>query len=195
MFKKWNGRRYVLSRIRDFCGHYRFQWEDSSVSLKNPTNFSSLFSSRSSSRHFIRHSHSIGTFDQQYRSRCGVGNSSEEVNDFHRSKEDVRRTRCSPFRFEYFDSEATSIDMTVTSDPKSFIRPTVFTNKNFVLSGVTLYTDEFSIDQNCSSMIESSENPLSNRLINVSRLNRYEESEEDFLRWSLGKYDVQCFNE
>ncbi|CAF3761845.1 unnamed protein product [Rotaria sordida] len=67
-------------------------------------------------------------------------------------------------KFEYFDSEATSIDMTVPRD-SNLIRPTVFTNKNFVLSGVTLYTDEFSIFKNSSSMIDSSELSLSNRLI------------------------------
>ena len=67
------------------------------------------------------------------------------------------------FRFEYFDSEATSIDMTVPTDGNSAIRPTVFTNKNFVLSGVTLFTDEFSIYRNSSSMTES----VSNRLIAV----------------------------
>lgn len=70
-------------------------------------------------------------------------------------------------RFEYFDSEATSIDMTVPHDANSLIRPTVFTNKNFVLSGVTFYTDEFSIFKNSTSMTESSELNLSNRLIGV----------------------------
>ncbi|CAF3407371.1 unnamed protein product [Rotaria socialis] len=68
-------------------------------------------------------------------------------------------------KFEYFDSEATSIDMTVALDSNALIRPTVFTNKNFVLSGVTLYTDEFSIFKNSSSMTESSVLNLSNRLI------------------------------
>ncbi|CAF3441805.1 unnamed protein product [Rotaria sp. Silwood1] len=68
-------------------------------------------------------------------------------------------------KFEYFDSEATSIDMTVPLDSNSLIRPTVFTNKNFVLSGVTLYTDEFSIFKNSSSMTDSSDLSLSNRLI------------------------------
>ncbi len=53
--------------------------------------------------------------------------------------------------------------MTVPPDANSLIRPTVFTNKNFVLSGVTLYTDEFSIYKNSSSMTES----VSNRLIAV----------------------------
>ena len=67
------------------------------------------------------------------------------------------------FRFEFFDSEATSIDMTVPIESNSLVRPTVFTNKNFVLSGVTLYTDEFSVYKNYSSMTES----LSNRLIGV----------------------------
>ena len=67
------------------------------------------------------------------------------------------------FRFEYFDSEATSIDMTDQLDTNSLIRPTVYTNKNFVLSGVSLYTDEFSIYKNSSSMTES----VANRLIGV----------------------------
>lgn len=71
------------------------------------------------------------------------------------------------FRFEYFDSEATSIDLTVPLDANSLLRPTVFTNKNFVLSGVTLYTDEFSIFKDSSSMTDSSELGLSNRLIAV----------------------------
>jgi hypothetical protein len=53
--------------------------------------------------------------------------------------------------------------MTVPIETNSLIRPTVFTNKNFVLSGVTLYTDEFSIYKNSSSMTES----LSNRSIGV----------------------------
>ena len=54
----------------------------------------------------------------------------------------------SSFRFEYYDSEATSIDMTVPTTGNTMLRPTVFTNKNFVLSGVTLYTDEFSVYKN-----------------------------------------------
>ncbi|CAF0936928.1 unnamed protein product [Adineta steineri] len=66
-------------------------------------------------------------------------------------------------KFEYFDSEATSIDMTVASDTNSIMRPTVFTNKNFVLSGVTLYTDEFSIHKDSSNMTDSSELNLPNR--------------------------------
>ena len=57
--------------------------------------------------------------------------------------------------------------MTVPLDTNSLIRPTVFTNKNFVLSGVTLYTDEFSIIKNSSHMTDSSEPNLSNRLIAV----------------------------
>jgi hypothetical protein len=56
--------------------------------------------------------------------------------------------------------------MTVPSETNSTIRPTVFTNKNFVLSGVTLYTDEFSIIKNSSSMTES----VTNRLIAVRYL-------------------------
>ncbi|UJR38243.1 hypothetical protein I4U23_030916 [Adineta vaga] len=67
-------------------------------------------------------------------------------------------------KFKYFDSEATSIDMTVPLDSNSLIRPTVFTNKNFELSGVTLYTDEFSILSHSSHMTDSSELNLSNRL-------------------------------
>jgi hypothetical protein len=54
--------------------------------------------------------------------------------------------------------------MTVPNDTNPLIRPTVFTNKNFVLSGVTLYTDAFSIYKN---MTDSSELNLSNRLIAV----------------------------
>jgi hypothetical protein len=71
-------------------------------------------------------------------------------------------------RFEFFDSEATSIDMTLPNDGNPLIRPTVFTNKNFVLSGVTLFTDEFTIITDSSSMIESSDLQLSNRLIAVN---------------------------
>ena len=71
------------------------------------------------------------------------------------------------FRFKYFDSEATSIDMTVPLDANPLIRPTVFTNKNFELSGVTLFTDEFTILTNSSNMTDSSELNLSNRLIGV----------------------------
>jgi hypothetical protein len=59
--------------------------------------------------------------------------------------------------------------MTVPLDANPLIRPTVFTNKNFVLSGVTLYTDEFSIYKN---MADSSELNLSNRLI-VVRNSKY----------------------
>jgi hypothetical protein len=57
--------------------------------------------------------------------------------------------------------------MTIPMDSNSIIRPTVFTNKNFVLSGVTLYTDDFSINKNSTSMTDSSELHLSNRLIAV----------------------------
>ena len=53
---------------------------------------------------------------------------------------------------------------TVPNNANPLIRPTVFTNKNFVLSGVTLYTDEFSVYRNSSSMTES----ISNHLIAVS---------------------------
>jgi len=61
------------------------------------------------------------------------------------------------FRFKFFDSEAVSIQFSESSDNNnsSMLRPTVFTNKNFVLSGVSLYTDEFLIEQDSSSMIES----------------------------------------
>jgi len=59
--------------------------------------------------------------------------------------------------------------MTVPSDANSLIRPTVFTNKNFVLSGVTLYTDEFSIIKHSSHMTDSSDLNLSNRLIAVRK--------------------------
>ncbi|CAF0862579.1 unnamed protein product [Didymodactylos carnosus] len=58
-------------------------------------------------------------------------------------------------KFEYFDSEA-SIDLTLPTDSKPFLRPTVFTNKNFVLSGVSLYTDEFLTYAKKTSMTESS---------------------------------------
>lgn len=67
--------------------------------------------------------------------------------------------------------------MTVPLDPNSLIRPTVFTNKSFVLSGVTLYTDEFSIYKNSSSMTES----LSNRLIAVNYLYRKFNNNNKFL--------------
>lgn len=52
---------------------------------------------------------------------------------------------------------------TVPNNGNPLIRPTVFTNKNFVLSGVTLYTDEFSVYKNSSSMTDS----LANQLIGV----------------------------
>ncbi|CAF1606489.1 unnamed protein product, partial [Adineta ricciae] len=73
-------------------------------------------------------------------------------------------------KFKYFDSEATSIDMTGPLDANSLIRPTVFTNKNFELSGVTLFTDEFTILTNSSNMTDSSELNLSNRLIGESMM-------------------------
>jgi hypothetical protein len=50
--------------------------------------------------------------------------------------------------------------MTVPLETNSLSQPTVFTNKNFVLSGVTLYTDEFSIYKNSSNMTESLSNPF-----------------------------------
>ncbi|CAF0882237.1 unnamed protein product [Didymodactylos carnosus] len=57
-------------------------------------------------------------------------------------------------KFEYYDSEA-SIDLHLPTDSKPFLRPTIFTNKNFVLSGVSLYTDEFLTYAKKSSMTES----------------------------------------
>jgi hypothetical protein len=70
--------------------------------------------------------------------------------------------------------------MTVPLDTNSLIRPTVFTNKNFVLSGVTLYTDEFSIYKNSSSMTDS----LSNRLIAVRKLNLHSKFYKKFFNSS-----------
>lgn len=57
--------------------------------------------------------------------------------------------------------------MSVPLDSNSQIRPTVFSNKNFVLSGLTLYTDDFSIMRNSSNMTDSSDMNLSNHLIGV----------------------------
>lgn len=63
------------------------------------------------------------------------------------------------FRFKFFDSEAVSIQFPESADNNNTIlRPTVFTNKNFVLSGVSLYTDEFLIEQGSTSMIQSTTN-------------------------------------
>ena len=81
------------------------------------------------------------------------------------SNEDVCAFFC---RFEYFDSEAKSVDMAAPDDPNCLIRPTVFTNKNFVLSGVTFYTDKFSVIKSSSNMTDSSELNLSSRLIAAS---------------------------
>lgn len=45
--------------------------------------------------------------------------------------------------------------MSAATDPTAFIRPTAYANKIFLLSGVTFYTDEFSISGNSESMITS----------------------------------------